>query len=237
MSFFFYQGAPSQQRRSNTDIVARITGLEASGKCATPIEYSQYLLGEYHPALRSSHLSNHYFTFAYLFVPLSHGRPHGEGTHIALSGSSYHGPFRCGRKAGLNGTMRYANGDTYVGEWSADEPDGQGTMTYAKTGNVYTGGWRKRRRHGKGEMKYNVADEEMMQCQVCYEKDMDAVFCFCGHVVACEECARRVEFCPVCREVVKRVVVLKGPLGSSGNAGVGSWGGGAEGGGGMGIIP
>lgn len=205
-----------------------------------PIEYSQYLLGDYHPALYSAHLSNHYFTYPYLSVPLSQGRPHGSGVHIALSGSEYRGPFRCGRKAGAQGTMRYAGGDTYVGDWAADEPDGQGTMTYAKTGNVYTGGWRKRRRHGKGDMRFEVADEEMMLCGVCYERDMDAVFCFCGHVVACEECARRVEYCPVCREVVKRVVVLKGPLGGGDNksgGGVGSWGGGSGGGGGIGVIP
>ena len=131
--------------------------------------------------------------------------------------------------------MHYANGDTYTGEWVADEPDGQGTKTYAKTGNVYTGGWRKRLRWGKGHMDYNVADQEMMVCDVCYERDRDAVLCFCGHVVACEECSKRLDVCPICKDTVKRVVLLKGATGGSG--GIKQWGGGEEGGGGTGMIP
>ena len=213
----------------------RIKSSEEVGKCLNPIEYSYYLLGDHNPIFYSSHLTNSYFTNPYLSVPLAHGRAHGQGTHIALTGSAYTGPYRCGRKAGPNGTMHYANGDTYTGDWDHDEPHGQGTMTYAKTGNVYTGGWKKRLRFGKGTMQYQVADQQMMLCGVCYEKNMDAVFCFCGHVVACEECARKVDVCPVCREPVKKVVVLKGATGGSGAPS--EWGGGKEGGGDIGMIP
>ena len=84
-------------------------------------------------------------------------------------------------------------------------------------------------------MNYKVADQQMMLCGVCYEKNMDAVFCFCGHVVACEECARKVDTCPVCRETVKKVVVLKGATGGSGAPS--EWAGGKEGGGDVGMIP
>lgn len=229
--FSFIRSIPS----SKLTLLTRIEILETTGKCVTPVDYSFYLLGDHNPIYYSNYLTNSHFTHPYLSVPLSYGRPHGHGTHVTLSGSAYTGPYRCGRKAGPNGTMHYANGDTYTGDWSLDEPNGQGTMTYAKTGNVFTGGWKKRLRHGKGVMKFNVADQEQMLCGVCYEKNMDAVFCFCGHVVACEECARKLETCPVCREPVKRVMLLKGITGGSGAPH--EWAGGKEGGGDIGMIP
>lgn len=102
--------------------------------------------------------------------------------------------------------MNYSNGDTYTGEWSDDEPNGQGRMVYATYGNVYTGGFKKRKRHGKGTMVFEKADEEMMLCRICYENEMDALFYSCGHVVACEECARCLDICPVCRATVRAVV-------------------------------
>ena len=132
---------------------------------------------------------------------------HGEGTVINLIGDAYTGTFVAGKKSG-QGTMNYANGDTYTGEWDADEPDGQGKMIYAKTGNVYTGGFQKSKRHGEGTMKFKVSDEDMLLCRVCYESDMDAAFYDCGHMVACEECARQVDICPVCRKNVRAVLKI-----------------------------
>ena len=38
------------------------------------------------------------------------------------------------------GTMTYANGDIYEGEWTWDGRNGQGTMTYAN-GDIYEGEW------------------------------------------------------------------------------------------------
>ena len=102
--------------------------------------------------------------------------------------------------------MAFANGDTYTGAWARDFPDGEGEMVYATTGNTYTGGWRRGKRHGRGVMRFEVADEEMALCRICYEEEMDALFFDCGHVVACEGCARAVECCPVCRREVKAVV-------------------------------
>ena len=102
--------------------------------------------------------------------------------------------------------MAFANGDTYTGSWAKDEPDGQGEMVYAKTGNVYTGGFKKRKRHGKGVMRFEVADEEERLCGICMEEEMDCCFYDCGHVAACEGCARQVDVCPVCRRGVKAVV-------------------------------
>ena len=140
-------------------------------------------------------------------VSLRNGVSHGKGTVISLSGDAYTGDFVAGVKSGY-GAMAYANGDTYAGEWKAGEPNGQGRMIYAKTGNVYTGGFKKRKRHGKGTMKFEVADEELQLCKICYESEMDALFYDCGHVVACEECAKQVEQCPVCRKNVRAVVKI-----------------------------
>ena len=105
--------------------------------------------------------------------------------------------------------MIFANQDVYEGDWEADEPHGEGRMVYAKTKNVYTGGWKKGKRHGRGRMEYEVADEQMKLCQVCYEEEMDSLFYACGHVCACEACARQVESCPVCRERVRGVVKVR----------------------------
>lgn len=49
------------------------------------------------------------------------------------------------------GTMKYANGDVYVGSWKNGERDGQGTMTYA-SGSTYTGSWRFGLYHGEGTL-------------------------------------------------------------------------------------
>ena len=38
------------------------------------------------------------------------------------------------------GTMVYASGDMYEGQWRAGKKHGQGKYTFA-TGNVYEGGW------------------------------------------------------------------------------------------------
>ena len=138
---------------------------------------------------------------------MKNARPHGLGTIITLSGDAYTGSFVAGAKSG-QGKMDYANGDTYNGEWKSNEPNGQGQMVYAKTGNTYTGGFKKRKRHGKGRMDFEVADEELQLCKICFEVEMDALFYDCGHVVACDECARQVDSCPVCRRNVRAVVKI-----------------------------
>lgn len=106
--------------------------------------------------------------------------------------------------------MEYANGDSYKGEWAADEPNGQGRMEYVKHGNVYTGEFKKGKRFGKGTMEFMHADEEEYFCRICWENEIDAIFLPCGHLSACEECARQMQNhdCPVCRKTVKQVVKI-----------------------------
>ena len=122
-------------------------------------------------------------------------------------GDAYIGNCVSGTYSGT-GTMYYTNGDTYSGEWEDDLPNGQGKMVYAKTGNTYTGGWLNGKRHGKGTMYFEVADEDLETCRICYEAQIDALFYRCGHVVACEECAKQVEVCPICRTPVGAVVKM-----------------------------
>jgi hypothetical protein len=55
------------------------------------------------------------------------------------------------------GTMFYANGDVYTGEWINNLRDGYGTMSY-KNGDVYVGKWQKNVRHGYGTMSYKNGD-------------------------------------------------------------------------------
>ncbi|KAI4255671.1 MAG: hypothetical protein LQ352_002452 [Teloschistes flavicans] len=179
--------------------------LVAEGKHPDPISYFTYLRYYDDPSYLNSHYADCSFgTAEYQSISVLNGLIHGQGTIISPSGDVYTGNFVSNARSG-QGTMAYSNGDTYVGSFAANDREGQGTMTYNTTNNVYEGGWKKGRRHGKGTMKFEVADEEMQICKICYENEIDAVFYDCGHVVACEECARQVDHCPICRKGVRGV--------------------------------
>ncbi|KAM5507537.1 hypothetical protein McanMca71_000804 [Microsporum canis] len=138
---------------------------------------------------------------------LCKGYYHGSGTHISEAGDTYTGDFVQGRRQGT-GSIEHSSGDTYTGDWFEDQPHGQGTWVEHKTGNKYVGGYRNGKRHGKGVSYWEVADEEMNLCQICYTEEQDSLFYTCGHVCACGSCARQVEICPVCREKVISVVKI-----------------------------
>ncbi|KAL8924529.1 MAG: hypothetical protein Q9208_004004 [Pyrenodesmia sp. 3 TL-2023] len=188
-------------RRPSPDETA---ALIAQGKHADPISYFYYLFHNDNPGYLACHSANNYFGTAYHSIDLSYALLHGHGTFIDTNGDAYVGNWVSDERSG-HGTMAYASGDTYTGNFAENERDGHGKMVYGKTNNVYEGGWKKGRRHGKGIMTYEVADEEMAMCKICYENEMDALLYDCGHVVACEECARQVEICPVCRKSVRGV--------------------------------
>ena len=178
----------------------------ASGENMTAPDYYHSMSFLSHFAYQGSHHVESYYGGAYTYAPLRNGRPFGECTMVDdTTGDAYVGNCTNGIKSG-QGTMYYANGDTYTGDWANSHPDGQGTMVYHTTNNRYVGGFKAGRRHGKGVMTYEVADEEMALCKICYESEMDALFYRCGHVAACENCARQVRDCPVCRRPVDAVV-------------------------------
>ncbi|GAD99928.1 conserved hypothetical protein [Paecilomyces variotii No. 5] len=147
------------------------------------------------------------FSGDYYSGDFNKGYYHGKGTHISDSGATYVGDFIFGQRHG-SGTMEYPSGDTYSGDWLEDQRDGQGTFVERKTGNKYVGGYRDGKRHGKGISYWEVADEEMDLCQICYGEEQDALFYDCGHVCACVTCARQVDTCPICRKNVISVVKI-----------------------------
>lgn len=50
------------------------------------------------------------------------------------------------------------------------------------------------------QLLLNIQDERL--CQVCMNSKISAVFCPCGHHVACYRCARRLVKCPICRQPI-----------------------------------
>ncbi|CAD0098095.1 unnamed protein product [Aureobasidium mustum] len=132
---------------------------------------------------------------------------HGYGHLIYLNGDEYNGYFSKSQRSG-QGKMRYANRDTYDGHWKDGQPDGHGVYTQHRTGNVYEGNWSEGKRSGTGVMYYKVSEEDTKLCRICYTNEANAAFYDCGHVLACIDCARRVEDCPICRRRVRDVVRL-----------------------------
>ena len=76
----------------------------------------------------------------------------GEGVYMGSLGGD-------GKREDANGTLIYANGDVYTGNWQSDERHGTGTMSYKSTGAIYDGSWVHDTRNGHGRMKYSNGDE------------------------------------------------------------------------------
>jgi hypothetical protein len=53
---------------------------------------------------------------------------------------------------------------------------------------------------------------QVTECNVCMERDRNAVFLPCSHVVCCNECASKIKAqrgrCPVCRTAIAQVFPL-----------------------------
>ncbi|KAL2220470.1 hypothetical protein M432DRAFT_320148 [Thermoascus aurantiacus ATCC 26904] len=197
----FVVGDPlSQDRREE---------LAKAGLFTTPDRLVEYLwaASRRHPtkAFTGTRTLDAPFGGDYYSGDIHKGYYHGRGTHISESGATYVGDFVFGQRHG-KGRMEYESGDTYDGDWFEDQRHGHGTFVERRTGNRYVGGYRHGKRHGRGVTYWEVADEEMDLCQICYGEDQDALFYDCGHVCACVGCARQVDVCPVCRKSVISVV-------------------------------
>ncbi|XP_060552836.1 baculoviral IAP repeat-containing protein 3-like [Ruditapes philippinarum] len=48
--------------------------------------------------------------------------------------------------------------------------------------------------------------KEQMMCKVCMDKDANTVFLPCGHLVACDDCAKVLRKCAVCRKIIQGTV-------------------------------
>jgi hypothetical protein len=195
---------------SSTNLNDSTTTLEAKADFPNPQDHLRYLAAKSrsHPVLSKTHPSttiSTYGTPSYSGA-ITRGHYHGHGTLISDAGETYTGPFILGDRSGANGQLVTASGDTYTGSFYQGQRHGEGTFLEHKTGNKYVGGWQQDKRHGKGVTYWEVADEEMNICQICYGAEQDALFYDCGHVCACTGCARQVEVCPICRANVKGVV-------------------------------
>jgi hypothetical protein len=184
--------------------------LESKADFPTPQDHLRYLaakarahpiLSKTHPSLTSSTYGTPFYSGA-----IKRGHFHGNGTLISDNGDQYTGPFVLGDRSGNGGHLITACGDEYTGSFYQNQRHGEGTFVEQKTGNKYVGGWQQDKRHGKGVTYWEVADEEMNTCQICYGAEQDALFYDCGHVCACTTCARQVDVCPICRASVKGVV-------------------------------
>lgn len=80
------------------------------------------------------------------------GRRHGIGTLTKGSGEKYEGAWVEDRKHG-KGTHILRSGLTYDGEWKEDKKHGQGTVT-RPDGSSYAGEWAMDRRDGRGSEKW-----------------------------------------------------------------------------------
>ncbi|KAF2484537.1 hypothetical protein BDY17DRAFT_130485 [Neohortaea acidophila] len=129
-------------------------------------------------------------------------RYHGEGHLISMNGDEYTGAFVAGEKCGF-GKMVYARtGNVYEGQWLQDQHHGTGTLTEAKTKNVYEGGWKHGKKSGEFVLKGHMTEEDKGWCSICYDKEINTAFYDCGHVLACRDCAFKIDQCPVCRRRV-----------------------------------
>ncbi|GFT66163.1 e3 ubiquitin-protein ligase rififylin [Nephila pilipes] len=51
----------------------------------------------------------------------------------------------------------------------------------------------------------NVIPDENL-CKICMEANIDSLFLDCGHMVTCHQCGKLLHDCPICRQIILRVV-------------------------------
>ncbi|PYH88198.1 MATH and UCH domain protein [Aspergillus ellipticus CBS 707.79] len=189
----------------------RRSQLNVAGLFGNPDQLVRYLWAESrgHPtrAFTGFKTIDATFTSEYYSGEFKKGYFQGKGRHVSDLAATYVGDFVLNKRHG-NGFMEYPTGDTYDGDWVDGICHGQGTYVERKTGNKYVGGYKDGKRHGKGISYWEVADEEMDLCQICYGEEQDALFYDCGHVCACVTCARQVDLCPICRKSIVSVVKI-----------------------------
>ncbi|KAF7189953.1 Ubiquitin carboxyl-terminal hydrolase 21 [Pseudocercospora fuligena] len=134
---------------------------------------------------------------------------HGGGHLIDVNGDEYLGQFDDGKKAGHGKIFYAASGQQYEGDWLDDLPHGHGKLTEA-SGNVYEGEFREGRKTGQFVLRGTVTEEDKGQCTICFENEITTAFYDCGHVIACRDCAVKIEICPVCRKRVLHKLQLYG---------------------------
>ncbi|XP_054707159.1 E3 ubiquitin-protein ligase RNF34-like [Uloborus diversus] len=52
--------------------------------------------------------------------------------------------------------------------------------------------------------KNSIPDENL--CKICMEETIDSLLLDCGHMLTCYQCGKRLHDCPICRQIIIRVV-------------------------------
>ncbi|KAH6622337.1 hypothetical protein C7974DRAFT_362780 [Boeremia exigua] len=178
------------------------SALATRGAFADPQSFLAYrTFARNFPSHLNGHFTYNYFSSEYYKGEIKNGHRHGHGKMFYHSGATYEGSFQLGQRHG-HGLYTFQNGDTYDGDWVENQQHGSGTFVEATTGNTYVGGWRNDKKFGEGVTHWKNAQEEERLCRICWEDAADAAFYDCGHVVACLQCAKEVQNCPVCRKRV-----------------------------------
>ena len=71
----------------------------------------------------------------------------GQGTLFWADGQKYQGQWKNGQKEG-QGAMTWADGSIYQGQWKNNMPDGQGSFAYP----IYQGEWKNGKKDGQGTL-------------------------------------------------------------------------------------
>jgi hypothetical protein len=184
------------------------TALTAKAASTDPKSYLAYRANlRNFPQKMNGHFVYNYFSDEYYKGEIKNGHRHGHGNRIYHSGATYEGSFRLGQRHG-HGLYTFQNGDTYDGDWVNNQQHGSGTFVEAATGNTYVGGWKNDKKFGEGVTHWKSAQEAERLCRICWDEPAEAAFYDCGHVVACLQCAREVQNCPVCRKRVLSAMKL-----------------------------
>ena len=79
--------------------------------------------------------------------PVSHPEIEMTAAHARARGSVL---SRCENARGGQGTMHFANGESYEGDWEADDMHGEGVYRCSR-GSQYHGQWARNQKHGRGQ--------------------------------------------------------------------------------------
>ena len=55
-------------------------------------------------------------------------------------------------------------------------------------------------------VKPTKEEEDRTKCKLCMDADIDSVILDCGHLVSCNQCGKKLNECPICRQKVAEVL-------------------------------
>ncbi len=218
------QQALAESQQAPPDIDSRRESFEIDAGYATPncwqmdgedvvmsdIDAEESALEDSAPEKQTTELQIDVLGREYFKGHVLDGEYHGPGHIIFQNGDEYIGSFAHSQKSGHGRMIYAASGNVYDGEWKDDEQHGFGKLVEASSGNVFEGGWKEGKKHGDFVLRGTMTDDDKGCCGICYDREINTAFYDCGHVMACKECAGKIEVCPICRKRVMARLELFG---------------------------